>query len=111
MPRGRNHAASCTDGERLYVFGGRSGMNVVGPGFAETQIFQPGQGWSRGTPLPLARGGMGKAVFHEGRCFVFGGEVSTDVAVSASDKIEATRTVYRVDVYDIATDSWSEAQV
>eukprot|EP00892_Ulva_mutabilis_P001696 jgi/Ulvmu1/11527/UM078_0016.1 len=110
MPIGRNHAAACTDGTKLFVFGGRDGRNVVGPGFAETQILEPGQGWTMGTPLPLARGGMGKAVYHEGRCFVFGGEVSTDVAVSEADKIEPTRTVFRVDIYDISSDSWSLAQ-
>ena len=35
---GRNHAASCTDGTRFYVFGGRSGQNMVGPGFGGTQV-------------------------------------------------------------------------
>jgi hypothetical protein len=38
MKTGRNHAASCTDGERMFVFGGRSGKNVVGPGYSETQV-------------------------------------------------------------------------
>ena len=42
MPAGRNHAASCTDGSKLFVFGGRSGRNVVGPGFDDTQIYTPG---------------------------------------------------------------------
>ena len=42
MPVGRNHAASCTDGTNLYSFGGRDGGNVVGPGFAETQVLSPG---------------------------------------------------------------------
>lgn len=111
MPKGRNHAASCTDGKKLYVFGGRSGKNVVGPGFADTQILEPGKGWTTGKALPLARGGMGKAVFHNGKCYVFGGEVSEDVKVSSSDKIDVTRTVYRVDVYNIATNSWSSAKV
>ena len=42
MPVGRNHVASCTDGSRMYVFGGRSGRNTVGEGFSETQIYTPG---------------------------------------------------------------------
>lgn len=111
MPKGRNHAAACTDGKKLFVFGGRSGKNVVGTGFADTQILEPGKGWKSGKDLPLARGGTGKAVFHKGKCYVFGGEVSTDVKPSTSRKIETTRTVYRVDVYDIANDSWSQAKV
>jgi N-acetylneuraminic acid mutarotase len=32
MPKGRNHAAACTDGTRMFVFGGRSGKNIVGQG-------------------------------------------------------------------------------
>ena len=42
MPRPRNHAASGTDGSRLFVFGGRgpgSGdSNVVANGFDDVQI-------------------------------------------------------------------------
>lgn len=111
MPKGRNHAAACSDGKKLYVFGGRSGKNIVGPGFADTQILEPGKGWTTGKSLPLARGGMGKAVHHNGKCYVFGGEVAPEVKVSTANKIETTRTVYRVDVYDISSNSWSLAKV
>lgn len=38
MPLGRNHAATCTDGQRMFVFGGRDGKNVLGPSFANTQV-------------------------------------------------------------------------
>lgn len=38
MLAGRNHAGSCTDGAKLYVFGGRSGKNIVGQGFSDTQV-------------------------------------------------------------------------
>jgi hypothetical protein len=45
MPRPRNHSASGTDGERLFVFGGRgpgSGDdNVVDNGFDDVQIMTP----------------------------------------------------------------------
>ena len=37
MLRARNHAATCTDGQRMIVFGGRSGKNVLGPSFSHTQ--------------------------------------------------------------------------
>lgn len=36
MPEGVNHAAAGTDGSRMFVFGGRQGGNVVGPGFDYT---------------------------------------------------------------------------
>lgn len=55
MPAGRNHAASCTDGNKFYIFGGRIGGNTVGVGFDDTQIYTPGQGWASGAPVPLAR--------------------------------------------------------
>jgi hypothetical protein len=38
MKLGRNNAASCTDGAKMYVFGGRSGSSGVGKGFSETQV-------------------------------------------------------------------------
>lgn len=108
MKVGRNHAASCTDGTSMFVFGGRFGKNLVGKGYSETQIFTPGQGWKYGTPLPVARGGMGKCVCQAGFCYVFGGEVWTQDSVSTAKKISSTRTVYSTDVYEIATDSWTQ---
>ena len=75
------------------------------------QIFTPGEGWSEGAPLPLARGGTGKAVYYNGECYVFGGEVEVAVAPSPITKVSASRTVYRVDVYNPVTDSWREDTV
>lgn len=45
MPQGRNHAAACTDGEKMYVFGGRIGYNDVLEGFDDTQV------WALPSPL------------------------------------------------------------
>lgn len=112
MPAGRNHAATCSDGASMWVFGGRSGKNVVGEGFADTQIYSGGA-WSQGTPLPFGRGGMGKAVFWEGKCYVFGGEVWTEHSPipDKPNAVDAQQTVYSVDVYDTATDTWSRGAV
>jgi hypothetical protein len=107
MLAGRNHAASCTDGKSMFVFGGRAGKNVVGKGYADTQIFTPGKGWKYGTSIPVARGGMGKCVCHKGFCYVFGGEVWSEEAASPSKKISSTHTVYSTDVYEIDTDKWT----
>jgi hypothetical protein len=38
MALGVNNAASCTDGSKMYVFGGRIGNSGVGKGFSETQV-------------------------------------------------------------------------
>lgn len=71
MPRGVNHAAAATDGQKMYVAGGRDGPNRVSPGFNTMQVSQQGwrgragrggAGWGgwQGRPLPgghLAAGG------------------------------------------------------
>ncbi len=112
MPRPRNHAASATDGHRLWVFGGRgpgSGdSNVVANGFADVQVYDPATDqWtvsdgSAGSPLPVpvARGGMGKAVYLDGEFWVLGGETV--------DGVGATRggTYARVDIYDPIARRW-----
>ena len=112
MPRPRNHAASGTDGERLFVFGGRgpgSGDdNVVANGFDDVQIYDPvSNTWrvSDGTagaplPLPQARGGMGKAVWLDGEFWVFGGETKTG-AGATRDKVYV-----RTDIYNPQTNRW-----
>ncbi|MEZ5317124.1 MAG: kelch repeat-containing protein [Vicinamibacterales bacterium] len=112
MPRPRNHAASATDGERLYVFGGRgpgSGdANVVANGYDDVQIYDPRtDAWtvsdgSAGAPAPLpqARGGMGKAVWMNGEFWVMGGE-TIDGAGATPDHVYD-----RVDIYDPRTNTW-----
>ena len=112
MPRPRNHAASGTDGRFLYVFGGRgpgSGDgNVVANGFDDVQIYDPQtDAWrvSDGTagaptPLPQARGGMGKAVWLNGEFWILGGETEDGAGATS-------RNVYaRVDIYNPRTNSW-----
>jgi N-acetylneuraminic acid mutarotase len=112
MPHARNHAASHTDGSKLYVFGGRgpgSGdSNVVANGFDTVQIYDPAtDSWvssldtgSTLAPLPQARGGTGKAVYYNGEFYVFGGETSTGAGATAN------RVYNRVDIYNPATNTW-----
>jgi N-acetylneuraminic acid mutarotase len=112
MPQGRNHAASATDGSLLFVAGGRgpgSGDgNTVANGFNTLQVYDPATNTWRSsetagsglTPLPQARGGMGKAVFFGGELYVFGGETQNGVGATS-------RNVYaRVDIYHPATNTW-----
>lgn len=112
MPRPRNHAASATDGRRFWVFGGRgpgSGdSNVVANGFADVQVYDPATNrWtiSDGAadaplPLPVARGGTGKAVFLDGEFWVLGGETIDGAGAGRHG------TYSRVDIYDPLTRHW-----
>ena len=72
----------------------------------EVGVFAGG-GWALGTDLPLNRGGMGKCVCTGGACFVFGGEVNGAIAPSLANRVNTARTVYRTDIYDVASNSWS----
>lgn len=108
MPKGVNHAASATDGRKLYVFGGRGGTNVVGNGVGIVQVYDPARNkWTSSrertiAAMPIGRGGTGKAVYDGGKFYVTGGE-TTD-GPGATDN-----GVYkRVDVFDIRTNSWSQ---
>ena len=85
LPLGVNHAAAATDGVRMFVFGGRQGPNIPQPGFSTVQAYDPVAGtWQTSTagqlaPMPLPRGGTGRAVWYRGEFFVFGGEDNLNV--------------------------------
>lgn len=112
MPWPRNHAAAATDGERLFVFGGRgpdSGDgNEVANGYDDVQIYDPRTDrWvtSDGAPgspppMPQRRGGMGKAVFVDGEFWVIGGETLDEPSAMPAG------TYRRVDIFDPRTNAW-----
>ncbi|MGR9088537.1 MAG: Kelch repeat-containing protein, partial [Gammaproteobacteria bacterium] len=110
MPQGVNHAASATDGSKLYVFGGRGGGNSVSNGFNYVQIYNPAtNSWQSSTdagstipPLPQARGGMGKAVYYDGEFYIIGGETASG-AGATSDGVYG-----RVDIYDPVAKTWRQ---
>jgi hypothetical protein len=101
MPVPVNHAASATDGSALWVFGGRGGGNWPQPGYDVVQRFDPlTQAWTTSNdagsplaPMPLGRGGTGRAVFQRGEFLVLGGESSSAVFAE-------------VQAYDPLQDSW-----
>ncbi len=113
MPLARNHAAAGTDGQRLFIFGGRgpgSGDgNFVADGFNDVQIYDPVTNtWqcsctsgSTIPPLPQKRGGMGRAAFFNGGFYVIGGETT------ATGTGQVAGNVYnRVDVYNPVSQTW-----
>lgn len=106
MPDGVNHAAAGTDGERLFVFGGRKGGNVVGPGFDYTQIYDPVTNeWTSSEldptipPLPIGRGGTGRAIYQDGVFMVFGGETDQPNDSFPGEGLAPGRVFERIDIY------------
>jgi N-acetylneuraminic acid mutarotase len=114
MPLPRNHAASGTDGSRWYIFGGRgpgSGDgNIVANGFDDVQVYDPesdrwivsGAGPEAPTPLPVGRGGTGKAAYVQGLFYIMGGETLDGPGANENGVYE------RVDIYDPRTNLWTE---
>lgn len=110
--QGRNHGAAGSDGERLFIFGGRgvgSGAgNQVADGFDTVLIYDPQTDlWESSLDpgstlavLPQKRGGMGRALFHQGEFYVFGGETLTGAGATQSGVYD------RVDVYDPIANTW-----
>jgi len=113
MPYGRNHAATTSEGEKMWVFGGRMGRNVPSNGFNTVQVYDPKTDkWetsedpdSKLKPFPQERGGMGTARYAKnangvGEFYIFGGETETG-------KNATSNFVYsRVDIYNPSTNSW-----
>ena len=112
MPTPVNHAAAATDGQRLWVFGGRQGGNTPQPGFTNVQVFDPatslwddsGQVGSNLVDMPSGRGGTGRAVHYKGELYVFGGETS-DTNDSEADPGGVFPQVF---AYDSATNTWRQ---
>jgi len=106
---GINHAASATDGNKFYIFGGRDDDHQPAIGYNTVQIYDPAsKTWvtsndsgSTLAPLPQARGGMGKAVYYNGDFYVMGGET-----VSGGTGATSGNTYNRVDIYNLASNIW-----
>lgn len=112
LPTPTNHAASATDGQKFYIFGGRGGGNTPQPGYDTVQIYDPiadtwdssDMGASTITPMPNGRGGTGHAVYYRGEFYVFGGETN-----DGSDQLADPGGVFpQVYVYDPVANSWRE---
>ncbi len=94
LPAPREHLAVTAAEGKVYVIGGRwegalKDTNLVADSIARQ--------WRVLAPLPTARGGTAGGVV-SGRIYVAGGEA-----------FDPTRTFAQVEVYDPATNAWSEA--
>jgi N-acetylneuraminic acid mutarotase len=71
-----HHAATGTDGRRMYIFGGRNTRkNRPANGIASLQIYDPtSNAWTMGLPMLFGRSGMGNAPFLFGKFYIMGGE-------------------------------------
>ena len=74
MPYARNHAATGTDGEAMWIFGGRKGKNVPSDGYDTIQVYFPSNNtWINSNddtnvlpnPLPVGRGGTGHSAYEK----------------------------------------------
>jgi N-acetylneuraminic acid mutarotase len=109
MPQARNHAAAASDGRKLFVFGGRAG-SAEANGFDTVQVYDPASdSWASSldagstlAPLPQARSGMGRAVYHKGEFYMLGGETLDGAGASAE------RVYNRVDIYNPGRNTWRQ---
>ncbi|EFJ47818.1 hypothetical protein VOLCADRAFT_91399 [Volvox carteri f. nagariensis] len=121
MPYAVHHASMVTDGNFVYVVGGRNvSKNSVDSPVAFTQIYNPetktwrssGQQLTGGPKaMPYGRGGMGPGISMYGSLYFFGGEVSCRGTVlgrcpNSTIGLTSTGVFNRVDRYTPATDTW-----
>jgi len=80
MPEGVHHTAHGTDGDSLFIFGGKSlDSNGNHPGTNLVQRYDLTTGvWSLQGPMPCTRGGTGHAPFYNGEFYIMGGERGGD---------------------------------
>jgi hypothetical protein len=87
----------------------RGGPNVPSVGFSHVQLFNPAtNSWQSSSqpgstlaPLPVARGGMGTALFIAGEIYVIGGETPLSTPNAPPNGV-----YNRVDIYNPTTNSW-----
>jgi N-acetylneuraminic acid mutarotase len=106
MLYGVDHAAFATDGDHMFVLGGRNnGVNApaVGNDWCQKYTYDTDT-WSMCAPLPFKRGGSGPAVLWNGKMIVMGGESSESDAFTYTN---GNNMHPQVSAYDIATDTWT----
>jgi len=99
LPTGVHLASGGSDGQRVFVLGGRTGALGAQAGVDEVQVYDPVSGtWETSsagqrTALPTATAAAGAAIHWDGELYVFGGS-------------DGTAALDAVQVYDVAADTW-----
>ncbi|GLC59024.1 hypothetical protein PLESTB_001434100 [Pleodorina starrii] len=121
MTHAVHHASMATDGELVYVFGGRNSTGGTGlDPVNHTQIYNPKfNNWTSSSmpngPLAMAsgRGGMGAAVFYKDYFYVIGGEVRCGLSwygncPNPAHNLTSLGVFNRVDRYNHVTNTWDK---
>jgi hypothetical protein len=107
MPTARaNAVAVATDTGKVYVLGGMDG--VGGSPLTANEMYDPvTDAWTTRAALPTGRQMLG-AVFLNGKIYVVGGTDKNQATLQLSSSfIFGGAALAQVDVYDVATDTWS----
>jgi len=101
-----NHQAAGTNGEKLYIFGGRTkDSNFASNGISTVQIYDPAtREWEIGKEnMIFGRGGMGNAPFINGHFYIFGGEENR--RTFSNDK----KVFNQVHAFNPSTNTWTSS--
>ena len=96
-----HHVAFASDGTALYAFGGFTTAEFIPTNLAFK--FAPALGWQPLPPLPQARA-AGAAALLDGKVYLFGGFGAPPLGLG----VAPGQLLSRVDVFDLAAQSWSQ---
>lgn len=105
LPVAVNHQAAGTNGDKMYIFGGRmQNHQMAANGMAKVQIYDPATNqWTLSKEKMLfGRGGHGYAPFILGHFYIFGGE-ETKKTVSTYDDVYP-----QVHAFDPSSERWTK---
>eukprot|EP00486_Rosalina_sp_Unknown_P006024 CAMPEP_0201567182 /NCGR_PEP_ID=MMETSP0190_2-20130828/7552_1 /ASSEMBLY_ACC=CAM_ASM_000263 /TAXON_ID=37353 /ORGANISM="Rosalina sp." /LENGTH=304 /DNA_ID=CAMNT_0047986869 /DNA_START=63 /DNA_END=974 /DNA_ORIENTATION=- len=116
MPYRRNHAGTSVDSNGLmWIFGGREGRNVVSDGYPTVQTYNlTSNKWKTSNDsdhpyetMPIGRGGIGNAIYNDGKFYIFGGETKDNPGGKA---VNGVNVYNRTDIYNIAENKWTQGK-
>lgn len=103
LPTGASHMAAVVLNDKIYAIGGFTGRDHKGSVDRVFEYDPASDAWRALAPLSTSRGSVGVAVL-DGKIHVIGGRVTND-----SDDWHTNGVVGTHDVYDPATDKWTQA--
>ena len=106
LPTGRSAFSTAVVDGKIYLIGGTLSENErSGPfGLSTVEVYNPhNNSWKRVSDMPTPRSNAGAAVV-DGKIYVIGGLAATD------RRMESTKILKVVEVYDPQTDTWESKQ-